>query len=505
MSEQDFLGERTIGSGSPVSASDTDDRRENGRSARLTGNLGIWAIVFMVLAAASPLGVMGGTVPIGISVGNGVGFPMAFIAGGVILTLFAVGYTAMTKYVPNAGAFYSYIGKGLGDRIAVGAAFLAMVAYLAETIAVFGLLAAGGVSLFDTWGMSVPWLVFAIIGILIVGLLGYRHISLTATVCSIFMAGEVLIILALDLAVILKGGGPEGFSTGFVKPSTFMSGAPGLALLFAFLSFLGVEATAVYRNEARKPDRTVPRATYLAIILVGLFYLVSTWALISGWGQSKALHVANSNPVGMLPDATKTYLGGAAEQVVQVLFVTSLFICVLSFHNIESRYIFTLANRGALPKFLGRPHRMHNSPHAPSLVISAISLVAVVLASILKLDPSAQLYSWFAGACTVGFIVLLVGVSVSAVVFFGRQRGHGTAPESMWVSLIAPGASALLLVGVLVLVMTNLKSLVGGSTAVAAAVVGILVLAFVVGVVTKMRRPNIEIDVNEDELLASGA
>jgi hypothetical protein len=70
--------------------------------------------VFMVVAAAAPLGVIGGVVPLGLASGNGAGFPATFIASTVILLFFAVGFTALTPYVEEAGAFFSYVRTALG-------------------------------------------------------------------------------------------------------------------------------------------------------------------------------------------------------------------------------------------------------------------------------------------------------------------------------------------------------------------------------------------------------
>ncbi len=64
---------------------------------QLRGNLGVASIVFMVVAAAAPLGVIGGVVPLGIASGNGAGFPATFIISTVILLFFAVGFTAKGK------------------------------------------------------------------------------------------------------------------------------------------------------------------------------------------------------------------------------------------------------------------------------------------------------------------------------------------------------------------------------------------------------------------------
>src|SRR5690554_2334699 len=472
---------------------------DDGSTRRLDGQLGVWAIVFLVLAAAAPLAVMGGTIPIGISIGNGLGFPTTFLFGAIVLLLFAVGYTTLTKYVKNAGAFYAYIAKGLGSKVGTGAAFLAGIAYMAETIAVYGLLAAGAVNLFESWGVTIPWEVFAIAGIFIVGFLGYRHINLTAVLCAIFMISEICIILVLDIAVLLKGGGPEGLSTGFLQPSQIISGAPGLALLFCLLSFLGVEATAVYRNESRDPNRTVPRATFLAISLIGLFYILSTWLLISAWGDTDAVRIAQDNPVGMLPLAIHSYLGWGALQIYEVLFVMSLFICVLAFHNIVSRYVFTLSNRNALPRFLGKAHKSHGSPHLPSLMASGISLVAIIGASLLGLDPVDEVYTCLAGACTIAFVVLLAGTTASVFLFFNKQRREGKLVESSLKVLVVPPIAFVLIVAIFVLVMMNLLSLTGGSVFVATAIMTILGLAFVIGYVLAHMRPSINLDVDEDE------
>jgi amino acid transporter len=81
----------------------------------------------MVVAAAAPLSVVAGAFPIGIAAGNGASFPAAYVVCTAVLLVFAVGFTAMSRHVPDAGAFASYIAKGLGRASGTGAAFLAVV------------------------------------------------------------------------------------------------------------------------------------------------------------------------------------------------------------------------------------------------------------------------------------------------------------------------------------------------------------------------------------------
>jgi len=70
--------------------------------------LGLFSLVFFVVAAASPLtGVVGG-LPVAILSGNGGGIPVIYLFACLILMLFSVGYIAMSRHVKSAGAFYTW-------------------------------------------------------------------------------------------------------------------------------------------------------------------------------------------------------------------------------------------------------------------------------------------------------------------------------------------------------------------------------------------------------------
>ncbi len=104
----------------------------------LSGSLGVTAIVFMVVAAAAPLTVIGGAAPLGILIGNGVGFPSMYAISAVVLLLFSVGLAAMTKHVPKPGAFFTFVGYGLGKKAGLSSAFLALLTYTTIQVSVYG-------------------------------------------------------------------------------------------------------------------------------------------------------------------------------------------------------------------------------------------------------------------------------------------------------------------------------------------------------------------------------
>ncbi len=465
--------------------------------SRLRGNLGVASIVFMVVAAASPLGVIGGPVPLGIAIGNGTGFPFTFVIATVVLLLFAVGFTTMTPYVKSAGAFYSYVDRSLGRAAGLGTGFAALLSYITLEAAVFGLIGPGVNSLLGSYGVpSLPWWIYAAVAFGVVVFLGYRNIELSGRVLAVLLVAEVLIVLVLDAVIVFGGNTPEGLSTGIVTSSAILSGAPGIGILFAILSFIGFEATAVFRDEARDPDRTIPRATYLSLVLIGVFYALSSWALISAVGDSKAVKTATDHGGTLLADVTQRYLGTVGEHIIQVLFVTSLFACILSFHNIVSRYVFTLSGRSALPQRLGHAHARLGSPHRASVATGVVVGVLLLVGVVTGLDPINQFYTWLAGFSSVGIVLLLGITSVAVLVFFARNRGTGV---SLWRRAIAPALGLAGLLLFLVLILQNLPTLVGGSLPLAIGIVVLLLAAFALGPVVARLRAHAGVAADDEE------
>ncbi len=453
-------------------------------SRTLSGRLGAGSIVFMVVAAAAPLTVIAGAVPLGIGAGNGAAFPAMFVLCAVVLLFFAVGFCAMSPHVPDAGAFFTYIRHGLGRPLGLGAAFLALATYAAVQAAVYGYVGAALDELVAGFGgPSLPWWAWTGILMAVVAVLGYRHIELSSRVLGVLLVAEIAIVLVLDTVVTVRGGA-QGLSTAFLSPAQITSGAVGIAVMFAVASFIGFEATAVFRDEARDPQRTIPRATYLALAIVGIFYAISTWAVVSAWGDDAAVAEAAANPGTMLLTTVQNWLGPVAGHVVSVLLVTSIFAAILSFHNVAARYWYALGGHRAMPARLATTHPRHGSPHAASLAQTALSFLIIAICVLAGLDPVAQVFAWAAGTATLGVLVLLVLTCLAVIVFFARSG----LDRRLWHTRIAPALGFLGLAVCLVLTIANFPTLIGGSGALALGIGGLLAVVTAVGVVLALVR-----------------
>lgn len=423
----------------------------------LTGSLGVTAIVFMVVAAAAPLTVVGGAAPLGILLGNGVGFPALYAVSAVILLLFSVGLATMTKHVPKPGAFFTFVGYGLGRPLGLATAYLALLTYTAIQVSVHGYVGyIMSVTISGLGGPDIPWYVWSLVIIALVGALGYRHIDLSSKVLGIMLVGEIAIVLALVIAVVATGG-EEGLSLAPFLPSNVFSGAPGVGLTFAIAAFIGFEATAIFRDEAKNPSRTIPRATYVAVIGIGVFYTLASWALVMAWGPSKVVAGAAADPGAMVIITTLRYLGPVGEIILNVLLITSMIACVLSFHNVLTRYQHSMSSAGVLPTSVGRVHPRHVSPHISSLVQTVTAAVLIIVFAILGLDPVLQVFTWFAGVATLAIAVLMAITSIGVIVYFARTRKD----TRLWNTVIAPVLGFIGLAGAVVVVTMNFPMLLG--------------------------------------------
>lgn len=451
-------------------------------SAGLVGTLGAPQIVFMVVAMAAPLTVVAGLIPIMFAVGNGVGVPLDFVVIGAVLLLFTVGFSAMTPEVEDAGAFYSYVHKGMGTVAGFGAAALAIVTYLVLLVSVSAYLGAAARSTLATvTGMDLPWWSLAAACLLAVAFLGFRNIEMSAKVLGALLVAEMLIVAVLDLAIVIKGG-DHGLSTEPFSREAFTSGAVSTGIMFAVFGFIGFEATAVFRSEARDPDRTIPRATYAAVILIGAVYAFTAWALVAGAGADQVVALAGGDPVSFTPDLTSRYVSHLAHDAIQVLLATSFFACVLTVHNVVSRYLFTLGRQGALPVRFGTPHPRHGSPYVASVVTSVVASVALGALTLAGLDPVLEIYAWLGGAGTLGLVVLLTLTSVAVVVHFRRSPGRVSA----WRGTLAPGIASVSLTAILFLVIRNFELLVG-SRPIAQVLLAVIAAAWIGGLAWGLR------------------
>ncbi|ADB50978.1 APC family permease [Conexibacter woesei] len=446
------------------------------------GSVGMWDLVFFVVAAAAPLSVMSGASPLAIQFG-GVGAPGGYLLAGIVFIVFAIGFTAMSRRLPNAGAFYAYVTHGLGRPTGVGAALVAVVAY--NTIAI-GFVAGIGVfaeaTADDVFGIHLPWTIWSLLGLVAIAFLGYNRITLSAKVLAVLLIAEVLILVVLAVPVILDGGA-DGLSFTSFEPASIFGPGVGALFVLSFGAFLGFESTAIYSEEARDPKRTIPRATFLAVAFMGLFYALIVWTVIMAFGSAEALRVADADPADMYFIAMREWVGKGASDVMHILIVTSTVASTLAYHNAASRYFFVLGREGVLPRALGRARPKNGAPGVASITQVAMMTVVVGVFTLFGAAPYEQTFLWLNGTGIVGLIALQALCSFAVVAWFWRVPSDANVIQRV----IAPVVAGLALGTVVVLIVDNFAILTGAGTLVNVLLLLPVPIAMAVGVGVALR------------------
>lgn len=448
--------------------------------------VGLPGVLFLTVTGSAPISAMLFNTPLAVGYGNGLGTPAAFIFATIILTIFSVGYVAMSRKVTTAGGFYSYISHGLGRELGLGTGFAAVVAY-----SVFEASLAGGFAYFlqlklsqignatgAGWLGEIQWPWLALFMVVMISLVTFFDIRLTARILGVFLIGEVLFLLIFDVAMIARGAtsstaftlealNPVKAFQGFpITGKLAAAGIPAIGLFFAFWSWVGFEMAPNYGEESKEPKRIVPMAMYISVIGLGIFYTLTSWAPFAGFSNlGAAITQAQTDPAHFYLGPAQQYIGLGIDQALSILIITGSFACGMAFHNTACRYFYSLGREKVLPAALGKTHPRYKSPHIASITQSVIAAVIVILFAIFAgmNNPTQQAYVDLYGLMAIMGVIIILAVQalVSIAILLYFWQNHGTEVH-WWSTVLAPIISFVGQAFVLYLLFTNIDFVSGG-------------------------------------------
>jgi amino acid transporter len=436
----------------------TETQNESGTSLKANA-MGVPGLFFMVAATVGIVAAFLGASPL-VFIMAGEGTPGIYLLCTLAYLIFAGGYLAMSRKFGSASGFIAFVGAGFGKRAGVASAYITLLTFPAFLGALYGIFSMFVQQSIKTYfGADVSWLLIAIIAIVVTTIVSYNRVQVSVKLLGVLLVAGVLLVLVLDLTVGINSiaSPTPTFSFNSFNPALIFGPAIGLAMLFGLGSYGGVESTAVFSEEVKDPRKTVSRSLYIAIIVIGLFYILSTWAVVLGVGGENIAEVAAANPTGFIFELTAMVLGDFWMNVLNIILVVSFYGILVGFTNISSRYVFALGRAGLLPKALGKSHKKHQSPHIATLALGAFVLVIVLVFGIGNADPFMHLYTWLIALATVGSLVLIV-MSSLATFFFHIRNAHD---ESAWNAYIAPLLSTVIFGVAIWLSITNYSLLAG--------------------------------------------
>lgn len=407
--------------------------------------LGVGGIVFLVLAAVAPVTVLVVVIPLAIALGNGGGVPIAILLVALALLLFAVGYAQITKELTNAGGFYAIAVRGLGRIAGLITGLIATIGYNAFVAGALGTIGffSGMVVLPELFGFELDWFLSGVILFVIVFLLARSGIAVSAVVLAIALILEIILVFGFAIAVMVQ----TGLDPAIFTPEIITGGSLWIGLLLAATAFIGFEATALFGEEAKEPRKTIPRATYAAIIIIGLMHA---------------------------------------------------FAAQLAFHNSAGRYIFALGRARVLPSWLAKT----NANGAPERALLLNLIFAIVVAAIFRftfpdLPSILTLVPVGLGFATLSIMIVQTIAALSVVAHFRKNKD-----PRLWSTLIAPGLGFLALLVFSIMALVNFSTVAGSEEPYVLVLPWLLLIAIVGGIIhglyLKSKRPDIYARLSDD-------
>ena len=407
--------------------------------------LGVPSVVFFGVAGAAPLTVIIGAISTIYAIIGNTAVPIVYFVVAGILSLFTVGFVAMSRHIVNSGAFYSYISHGLGRVVGVGAAFVALPAYSLMQIGLFGLFGSAAAGILAALGIHTSWYACALGAWLLVAVLGLLWVDLSGKVLAVLLIAEISVVLIYDAVMVANpAGGSIDFGT--LSPAPLFTPEVGSMLVLAIAGFVGFEATVVLSEEAKDPRRTIARATHWAVLLAGLLCGVSAWSMSVNTGAANIAAAAAEHKTDLVFRLVAPHVPAALINVGYVLFLTSVFAALLAFHAAVARYQFALGREGVLPAAWGRTHPRTGAPLLGSVTQSLLALVVLSAYAFAGADPLVYVFAWLTTIGGLGVLLLMWSASAAVIAFFIRHPRR----ENVWRAQIAPLLAFLMLSVVLV-------------------------------------------------------
>jgi amino acid transporter len=376
---------------------------------------------------------------------SGEATPFVYLACLIAILVVSSGIVEMARELPSAGAFYTYVSRGLGPRAGFITGGLMFVAYALLPPAELGLIGSYlQTTLRSEANVDVPWWLIGIApaGVMIV--LAVEGIRASLRTAMILFATEVAVVALLAI-IVVGHGGRNGLSLHPLSPTASPHGFQGLAtgFVFAALSFVGFEAAATLGDEVRDPRRLVPRAILASSALVGLIYVFCVWAEVNGLGAAATNRLnGTSTPWN---DLASTYASWLKWPVI-VASVSSMFAVMINSANGIARILNTMAREGLLPRSLAAVDRRRLTPTRATLATGLFAIgcaLAVGAASGGLDDPSggSNVYGYLGFLLTLGVLPVYALTNLAAARYFARLGRFGVVRHG----LLPIGGTALIL------------------------------------------------------------
>ena len=402
------------------------------------GAVGSARVIAFGASNVAPAGSVVGGLVIAVSYA-GFASPLVVLVAFVASLCCASSIAEFARRLPSAGSLYTYNSRGLGRIGGFLTGWMMVFAYALYVPAGIALTSAYASQLLaDTLHVTIGgWALFVVI-LGAVALVAYLGIGTSSSVDLVLVVGEVAVIAALAITILVKIG-PAHYSVAVLSPASSLNGQLTditTAMIYGITAFAGYEAAAALGEEARNTRRSIPTSTIGVVIVTGIFYLLVVLAEMFGVGRHGIpSFMRRSNPLGYL---TSQYWSPSALWAIELVVVLTGLGFVIAAFNAAIRVLFAMGRERALPG----PLAWLSSRHTPVVSIGCVAVLTLVLGLPLTYAyGGARTFGYLAGSGGLSIVLIYLAVNIAAIRTF---RTEFRDEFRFWRHLLVPATAAVL-------------------------------------------------------------
>ena len=346
------------------------------------------------------------------------GFGGLLIAGVVIAGMYlamVLGMAEMSSALPAAGGGYTFARRALGPwgGFATGTAILIEYAIAPAAIATF---IGAYVESLGLFGITDGWWVYLAAYLLFIGI----HLAGVGEALKVMFVITAIALAGLVIFAVSAIGSFDAANLTDIAPtdaagaSSFLPfGYLGIwaAVPFAIWFFLAIEGVPLAAEEAKEPERNVPKGI-IAAMGVLLITAATVLFLVTGAGGAEAMSESGNPLVEALGDSTMA-------TVVNYIGLAGLIASFFSIIYAYSRLLFALSRAGYLPRAIS----VVNSRKAPTLALVVPGVIGFVLS---LTGQGAMLLNMAVFGAALSYVLMMVSHIVLRVREPGMPRPYRT-------------------------------------------------------------------------------
>ena len=349
--------------------------------------------------------------------------PFIFIVALIASLPTALSFAMVAREMPSAGSVYTWIWNAARPSLGLFVGWILVGFYILAMIVLPGIFALFFNEFLSFFGLSTgygTWAAGVILTTIVVVLVNYLGINITVKATIIFMIFESAVLLALALTVFAHGGYAHHISAAPFNPGNAVGGTTAIfgALIFGIQANVGYDAIPTLAEETKTPRKFIPLATIAAVIAVGIYWIVVSWAFSQATPVAEINRLLSQGFTPIVPIAKQYWNSG--DIIIIISAMTSITGIYIAQTVGTSRVMYAMGREGSIPPVLGKLHPRYRLPwNAMTLGIILTTIVTLVLGKVLGL---ANQYAWTGTMSSFLGLLTYFCVNAANIIFFLRYR-----------------------------------------------------------------------------------